>query len=69
LEERRIEAKPGCGTVASAEMGTVGPLSCDVPKKLELGILRAIRGGAEAKGAAAFGGMDSFERNTLAHRI
>jgi hypothetical protein len=40
-------------------------MSCDVPKDLELSVLGTIRGSAEAEGAASFGGMDPFERNTL----
>jgi hypothetical protein len=65
MEEHRVEAEPGCGTVASAETGAVGPLSGDVPKELELSILGTIRGSAEAEGAATFRGMDPLERDTL----
>jgi hypothetical protein len=38
-EERRVEAEPGCSAVASAKASTVGPLTGDVPKELELGRL------------------------------
>jgi hypothetical protein len=48
VEKHRVEAKPGHSMVASAETGMVGPLSGDIPKELELGILvRAERVGPQ----------------------
>jgi hypothetical protein len=71
VEKRQVEAKPGCGLVASAKTSAVGPLSSDVLKELELGALGTItiRSSAEAERSASFRGMDTFEGNLLTHGI